>query len=274
MITLGTIAAIGFADFDPPQWLALYRRLGCRVVQAYRTQEREVSLAEMRDALAAGEMPCDSLHGVFGEQYDPSTPDETQRRWAVDAYRREGELVRQLGGNIVVVHCSTIRREGVPPEERVLRVEQFRRSIAELGAFGQTCGVTYVFENMPAYHAIGADLAELSRIVESAGAPNTGLCFDSGHANMVGDPCAALASAANVLYAHINDNDGVADSHDMITCGRIDAPRLARTFRQVGYRGTFMLEVFYRAERLAELLDQGLAERLANLLAIANGEFD
>ncbi len=272
MIQLGTIAAIGFEDFKPAEWLECYRQLGCEVVQAYRNQARQVSLQEMQDAIAAGGMPCDSLHGVFGEQFDPSNPDEAGRTFAVNAYKHEAELCRALGGTIVVVHCSTIRPQGVPPPERALRFEQLKKSVAELGRFGAACQVTYAFENLPGYHAIGQDVGELAQALAEVDAPNTGMCFDSGHANMVGDPVAAVAEAAGqMVYCHASDNSGKADEHEMITYGTIDAEGLARALRAIGYSGTFMLEVFYPASRLRELVAEGAGERLARILRIANG---
>ena len=87
MIRLGTVAAIGFDDFEPAAWLDSYRQLGCEVVQAYRNHHAQVSLARMREVIDASGLPCDSLHGVFGEEFDPSNPDETGRRFAVDTYK-------------------------------------------------------------------------------------------------------------------------------------------------------------------------------------------
>jgi sugar phosphate isomerase/epimerase len=171
-----------------------------------------------------------------------------------------------------VVHCSTVRPDGVSPAERAARVDQLKRTIEELGRFGATCGVSYAFENLPAYHAIGSDVAELAGILKAVGAPNTGLCFDSGHAYMVGDPAAAVrATAGQMTYVHVSDNTGAKDAHEMITYGSIDADALARAIHAVGYSGTFMLEVFYPAARLRELIAAGAAERLARLLRIANG---
>ena len=272
-IQLGTVAPIGFEDFPPRPWLACLRQLGCTVVQAYRNQQAQVSVQQIRDAIAAGEMPCDSLHGVFGEQFDPSSPDEKARRCAVDAFRLEGELALALGGSLVVVHCSTIRKGGAEPQERAARVNQLRKSIADLGAFGRNIGVRYAFENLPDYHPLGSDVAELAGILHAVGAPNAGMCFDSGHANMVGDPVAAVAqTAGQMIYVHLSDNSGHADDHEMPTCGSIDALALARAVRQTGYRSTMMLEVFYKVDRLRQLIDQGLADRLASVLSVANGE--
>ena len=272
MIRLGTVAAVGFDDFDPPEWLGCWRRLGCQVVQAYRNQQADLSVRQIQDAVAAGGMPCDSLHGVFGEEYDPSCPDEAGRNFAVETYKREAELCTALGGHLVVVHCSTIRREGISPAEHRLRIAQLRESIVELGEFGAGCGIQYAFENLPGYHAIGSDVAELAGVLAEVDAPNTGMCYDSGHANMVGDPVAAArAVGGQMIYAHISDNSGRADEHELITCGTIDAAALAAALREIGYRGTFMLEVFYKADRLRRLIDEGAAERLARLLRIANG---
>ena len=273
MIQLGTIAAIGFDDFRPAEWLSCYRELGCRVVQAYRNQARQVSVADMRQAISDGGMPCDSLHGVYGEQYDPSCPDEAARTFAVQAFQREGEVCSALGGRVVVVHCATVRATGVDEPERRARINQLKKSIEELGRIGADSGIHYAFENLPAYHAIGSSVSELAGILRDVGAPNTGLCFDSGHAHMVGDaPCAVLQTQGQMIYAHISDNTGGVDGHEMITFGTIDADALARAFHRVGYSGTFMLEVFYSAARLRELIAQGAAGRLARLMRIANGQ--
>ena len=273
MIRLGAVAAIGFDEFEPADWLAAWRQLGCQVVQAYRNQSRPVSIQEMKDAIAAGGMPCDSLHGVFGEQFDPSSPDESARRFAVETHKGESDICNRVGGKLVVVHCSSIRSQGISARERAVRIEQLKRSIADLGFFGSTCGITFAFENLPGYHAIGSDVGELGRILEEAGAPNTGMCFDSGHANMVGDAVAAVARTnGQMVCAHISDNSGRADEHELITCGSIDAEGLGRALHEVGYDGDFMLEVFCPAERLRRLADEGAAQRLARILALANGQ--
>jgi len=267
---LGTVAAVGFDDFPPRQWLGCFRRLGCTVCQAYRNQSGQVSLAQMQDAIAAGGLPCDSLHGVFGEQYDPSAPREPARRFAVDTYKAEGELALALGGSLVVVHCSTIRREGVPAEERARRVQQLQRSIAELGAFGESIGVRYAFENLPAYHVLGSDVGELAGWLDAVAAPHTGMCFDTGHALMTGDPAAAIRRAGRrISYVHLSDNPGQSDDHDMPTCGALDVRAVAPALHEVGYRGTLMLEVFYSVQRLERLIDEGVGDRLAEIVRIA-----
>jgi len=271
-IKLGTVAAIGFKEFPPREWLECFRALGCTVVQAYRNHDANVSLREIKEAIEAGGMPCDSLHGVFGDQFDPSAPDESARRFAADTFRSEGELALALGGPLVVVHCATIRREGVSMEERARRLTQLKKSIVDLGRFGQEIGVRYAFENLPGYHALGSDVAELAGILRELRVPNTGMCFDTGHANMVCDPVAVLKDAADqLIYLHLSDNSGEGDEHEMPTYGTIRTDALGSELNRVGYRGTMLLEVFYSVDRLRQVLREGCAERLARIIALAGG---
>jgi len=272
-IRLGTVAPVGFPDFPPVDWLACFRKLGCTVVQAYRNQQVNVSTREMIDYIAAGGMPCDSLHGVFGEESDPSACGEEHRRAAVDIYKREGDLVLTLGGSLVVVHCSTIRGEPVPQAERRLRWGQLRKSMVELARHGEQIGVTYAFENLPAYHVIGSDAGELAAVLRELNEPAGGMCYDSGHALMVGEPYEALRAAGDqVVYVHLCDNSGVSDDHEMPTYGAIDCDALADALRDIEYGGTMMLEVFHATDRLNEMIDDGLADRLARLMQRANGQ--
>ena len=272
-VKLGTVAAIGFKEFPPQEWLACFRQLGCTVVQAYRNQAARVSIQEMTDAIAAGGMPCDSLHGVFGEEFDPSATLEDARRFAVDTYRAEGELCLKLGGRVVIVHCSPIRPVGVSAPERLRRLEQLKKSFRELGQAGQRMGVQYAFENLPSYFAIGSDLLELSGLLEQAVAPNTGICFDAGHANMVGDAADLVPQAGGrILYVHLSDNDKKADHPHLPGYGTMDTRAFARSLAMARYDGTLMLEVFYPVDRLQQVIAEGCAEKLAEILRIANSD--
>jgi len=272
-VRLGTVAAIGFDDFPPGEWLSCFRQLGCQTVQAYRNQDGNVTIEQMKEAIAAGQMPCDSLHGVYGEPFDPSAPKEEDRQSAADTFKAEGEIALELGGPLVVVHCSTIRTGGISPAERERRISQLKKTIVELGRFGQYVGVQYAFENLPGYHAVGYDVAELAGILSDLAVPNTGMCLDTGHAHMVGDAAEAIMQTnRQIIYVHLSDNSGNGDDHDMPTYGSLDTDATARALRRVGYHGTMMLEVFYSTERLRKLIDEGCAERLARIVALANGQ--
>ena len=272
-IRLGTVAPIGFDDFPAGQWLGRLRKLGCTVVQAYRRQDAGVTVWQMKDYLAAGHLPCDSIHGLFGPQYDPSSTDETVRQFTVETYRSEGRLLLELGGSLVVVHCSPRQDTPVSPDQYRMQLDCLRRSAAELGDYGERIGVTYAFENLPPYHGVGRDPAELARLLADLAAPHTAMCFDTGHALMNGDAAAAIMAAGRqIAYVHFSDNSGLADEHEMPTRGKLDCDAVADALAAVGYSGTLMLEVFRPIAALDEMIAANYAGRLAAIVARASGE--
>jgi len=223
-VALGTVLPIGFADFQPGELLACYRQLGCRVVQVYRSPDSAVSPERIRAVVEQGGLTCDSLHGLYGEDVDPSAPEEPARRAAVETFK-----------------------------------------------FGAGCGVRYAFENLPAYHPVGWDVAELARLLEQVAAPNTGMCLDTGHAHLVGEAAQAVRDGdGQILYVHFSDNFGREDDHEMPTYGTLPAEAVGRALSEIGYDGVMTLEVFYQPAVLRRLIEQGCAERLAKILEIAN----
>lgn len=279
---LGTVAPVGFADFADPEWLGCMRKLGCTSVQVYRNRigrggdpARPVTTREMLDYVAAGEMPCDSLHGLYGNDLDPSSPDEAARRAAVDTFKSEGDLALELAGPLVVVHCAGITPEGyaVGDEEHAVRMAQLRKSAEELSEFGEKQKVRYALENLPPYHFVGSDTAALANLISDVDSPNVGMCFDVAHANLAGDPIRATAAAVEqTIYVHICDNGGVKDDHLMPTRGQIDWSAFGRALHDGGYGGVLMLEVFPALDELRKFLDEGIKDKLDALLHETNGK--
>jgi sugar phosphate isomerase/epimerase len=248
-------------------------------VQAYRNRsgndtahDGPVSLQQMRDAIAASGLPCDSLHGLYGNDLDPSTLDEMARRHAVEVFKQEGDLALSLGGPLVVVHCAGILVNPAGRDERQQRLDQLRRSIEELGAYGQANNIRYAFENLPPYHAIGDRVDELVDLLAGADSSSVGMCFDVAHANLAGDPIAAAGRAGeSMIYCHACDNHGRKDDHLMPFLGQIDWMAFAETLRQARYDGVIMLEIFHSLDELKQLIDEGIVEKLNAFLLAAGG---
>jgi len=49
---------------------------------------------------------------------------------------------------------------------------------------------------------------------------------------------------------------------------------MARALREIRYGGTMMLEVFHNPERLRQVIADGCAAKLAEIIAIAEGRDD
>lgn len=266
-LRLGTVGPVGFADFNPPSWLECMKRLGCEAVQAYRNPQAGLSAEQIKQSLAAGGMPCDSIHTNYGPQYDPSAPDEPARRLAVENLKCEGRLASRLGGRIAVVHCSDLKSQGVSAAERTLRIDMLKKSIAELGQFGWSIGISYAFENLSPAHPIGGNVAELAGLLCEVNAPSAGMCFDVAHANLAGDPVKAVGETrGKIIYVHLSDNFGKTDDHKMPGHGSIDCKAVLTELVRCGYGNTIMLEVFYSEQQLKELIAAGFAGKLSELL--------
>ncbi|MEX0775467.1 MAG: sugar phosphate isomerase/epimerase family protein [Phycisphaeraceae bacterium] len=272
MAYLATIAAFGFPDIPQPQTLALFAQLGCRRCQFYRNENQppttDQALALARDA----GLTFDSIHGLFGVKYDPSSPDESKRRIAVETYQRESELALALGADMVVVHPAAPwdDKDGVLDEsQRAARIAPLHRSLEALAHTGERTGVTFLIENIPATYAIGHDPAALADILRQFNHPRIRMCFDTGHAHMTANVPQALHDCADMLaYLHVHDNDATVDDHRIPGDGTIDWPAVGRQLAQMRPDLPAMLELFQDQATFRRHMAKGLRDNLHRWLAI------
>lgn len=264
MMTLGTTGAFGFDDFHPPEILRLYATAGCTVVQAYRNRLKHITAKDCLALMPDIPLRIDSIHGVFGDDLDPSSEDERVRRKTVDIYKREADFCLDLGGDLIVVHPSPAR---APTESLETKYAQLRRSFDELGRFGATASVTYAFENMPPYHPVGDDLARLVREINEAADPRIVFLLDTGHAHMSCGLVEAVRIAGNAIkYTHVHDNDGAIDNHILPYRGTTPWSAFGDALNEAGYEGVFLLEVFEKAEDLRRLLNDEWREKIGHIV--------
>jgi len=277
MAYLSTVAPFGFKDFHPPTLLPVYRELGCRACQWYRDPQNAPQPVEARRVVEDAGLVFDSVHGLFGPSFDPSSPDENIRRRAVETYREEGEIALKLGGWGVVVHPAPLaeKKVEITDEQRRQRIAPLQRSMEELARIGEAMGVVYLFENLPATAYIGHEPAALAHLLRTLNHPCARMCLDTGHANMTGDPVQAVHECLDVIrYLHVHDNDGQADSHEVpgtVANGGVDWPALAREMAQLDEQTPAMLELF-KSE--AEMRDRTprLSEQLREWLCLQQQE--
>jgi sugar phosphate isomerase/epimerase len=271
MAQLATVATFGFPDFDPPVILDLFRRLGCTRAQFYRNEDNPpVEQDVLRICRDAG-LVIDSIHGVFGDKYDPSSPDPALRQAAVDVYRREGELALRLGGPMVVVHPAPMLppTRDVPPEDRALRVAPLLQSMRDLADIGRRLGVVYLFENLTPKALIGQDPRQLADLIRQVASDHLRMCFDTGHAQLTGSVAPSISACSDVIaYMHVHDNDGREDSHLMPGDGVMNWNSVGHAISDADLRCSAMLEVFYLRDKLAEYLKPPFPDRLKQWLAI------
>ena len=267
--SLSTTVPFGF-DFDTARFLDAYRAVGCTTAQFYRNPKNPPTTAEALHTIEAAGMRFDSIHGLFGAEIDPSSPDRSHRDSCVKLYEAEGRLALDLGVSSVVVHPSGNRADYQPyepTEAQALessRWEHFDDFALRLADVGDALGVTYLIENVTYVFPLGHDAAALAARVLSLKRDCLRMCFDTGHAHVTDDAARALLACAPAIdYLHIHDNDGHEDNHRMPGDGSIDWRRFADAVRTTNLLVPCMLEVFYPVEQVEALAREGLASRLA-----------
>ena len=85
---------------------------------------------------------------------------------------------------------------------------------------------------------------ELCELADSFNDSKVGICWDTGHANLLGlDQCRSLRMIGKRLKAvHIQDNRGMRDDHLPPILGNIDWNAVMKTIKEIGYEGDLQFE--------------------------------
>ena len=134
----------------------------------------------------------------------------------------------------------------VPGGEAVGDIGRYAAALGEAAGLAQQRGLRLAVEHFPgrALPTVARTLDLLAEIDH----PNLYLLFDLGHAQMSNeDPVEAIEAAGQRLgYVHLDDNNGVDDSHLALFDGVMTGETLRRTLAalpSVGYDGPVSLEL-------------------------------
>jgi len=196
-----------------------------------------------------------TVHGPYGYDLDPGSPDEDVRRRSVALHRRHIEAAVEMGALLYVAHADY--REPPGPRDPAV-VAALQRTIADLADIQRELGMRIAMENLP---GVGAshftapgdlDLGEL------------GFALDTGHAAISGTLDAFLAEPqARLVHVHLHSNFGPADAddpHRPLGEGVVDGAAVLAVARAAG--ATVILEHLDEPSVLASIAwleAQGLA---------------
>lgn len=183
---------------------------------------------------AAGLSFCDAHATYIGGYDDPMSPDHALRRAAAARLRAEFELCAAFGVDTIAVHVGNQTADEPGPDGvRDAEVRLWRMLETVLPA-AEDLGVVVCLENIFFPTATPAVLLEAVRRFPS---PALGLCWDSGHANIVRGAFRALPNQLwtreaakcgcdpepdervlekmlpHIVNCHLHDNDGMTDRH-------------------------------------------------------------
>lgn len=196
-------------------------------------------IATLATGLRAHNLAAVSIHAPFGGRLDLADPNPHHRHDGVAAVRSAAAAIKHLGGRLVIVHPSDLKRDQHDVQARL------ESSVDSLRLLGHDChaeGVELVIES-PLPHLIGGHPDEFAWIL--ARLPQTvRVCLDTGH-TWLGHHWRPFLNVAGDRLAHVhaNDNHGHRDDHLPPGDGRIDWVEVARTLDAVSFSGWMMLEL-------------------------------
>lgn len=232
-----------------------------------------------------------------------------------DRMKKEIDVLAGLGGRILVIHPCELANPHDPfgPDGRKLPTHlswvrdilnrgeaaaRIKDRFAALTRYGDKRGVRIAVENCDMHSLefalfIAKSQAEIDFVskeseihtlnfvkqwmgfLEQDELSKVGICFDTGHANLLDAPGMLSIMGHRVITTHVHDNHGSGDEHLFPFQGSIDWEGLMRVFRKIDYRGSFVYEVglspsgVHLNDRHYRVTESGL--NLSRLQSVWNG---
>lgn len=207
---------------------------------------RRQHVVEIANWFKSTGVPLNSMHSPMYSDYEwgrRGTPpvniaevEKKPRIEAMDEIKRALEVAEHVPYRFLVQHVGT---GGEEFDER--KVEAAVTSLEHLRAFAKPLGVSLLLENIP------NELSTPDRLLELLHAghfEDVGICFDIGHAHIMGDVAAAFATLKErIRSTHIHDNAKDRDSHLFPGEGNIDWLEAMKLLKAAPQRPPILLEI-------------------------------
>src|SRR5215467_14458641 len=207
---------------------------------------RKQHVREIADWFRSTNIPLNSVHSpLFGDYefgrtgappVNVASTDRAGRIEAMDEIKRALEIAEHIPFRFLVQHIGT-------PSESFddKKFEAAMTSIEHLRAFAKPLGVRILVENIP------NDLSTPDRLVEfirTTHFDDMGVCFDTGHANIMGDVPSAFETLKPYIHStHVHDNAKDRDSHLWPGSGTIDWKQTLELLNTAPHRPPLLLEI-------------------------------
>ena len=207
---------------------------------------RKQHLREIADWFRTSGIPLHSVHAPLYADYEwgrsgsppinIASTDRAARIEAMDEIKRTIEVAEHIPFRFLIQHI------GVPNESfNERKFEAAMTSVEHLRAFAKPLGVRILLENIPNELSMPDRLVEFIR---TSHMDDVGVCFDTGHANMMGDVASAFETVKNHIHStHVHDNDKLKDSHLWPGDGTIDWKSTLELLNQAPHKPPLLLEI-------------------------------
>jgi len=165
------------------------------------------------------------LHGSVGPEKNWTSPCEYIRRAGVELVKNRIDMTARLGGGVTIMHIHDATCH-----------DPVMKSLDALEKYAKSRGVRIAIEN--------GVFQDIRHVLTRWGPDYVGLCYDSGHGNLICNGLDELDGLKDRLISiHLHDNDGASDQHKLLFSGTVDWPRLASLLARSSYDKCVSMEV-------------------------------
>lgn len=231
-------------------------------------------IAQIKDLSQEIDLPITQAHAPF---YNAIEPESSKASIWEPLIKRAIEAAGILQIPWIVMHPGTYPDDTYDFKESKRRnYDYFMPYLEEAAKYGIGIAIENMADDIRRTYLRPSAVycsthVELVDLVDSFQVDNVGICWDFGHAHLMGlDQREALRYIGERLKAtHVADNSGMRDDHIMPFQGTIDWRRILPVLGEIGYRGDLTYEIHNSTSRLPDnLLDDTavLAEKVGRYL--------
>jgi sugar phosphate isomerase/epimerase len=207
---------------------------------------RRSHVKEIGDWLRGANMQLNSIHSPMYSDYEwgrrgspPVNIAAMEKRAcieAMDEIKRAIEVAEVIPFRFLVQHVGT---SGEDFDAK--KFDAAMTSIEHLKAFAKPLGVTVLLENIPNELSTPERLREL---IQGAHFDDVGICFDTGHAHMMGGVEQAFETLKPLIRStHVHDNGGQKDDHLWPGDGSVDWQKTMELLRSAPHVPPVLMEI-------------------------------
>ena len=195
--------------------------------------------------LEENKLECVQSHPYYYDLLLSSEISEERYEFAV---KQAVKATGKLGGKWCALHPRSSITTGF---SRVKSIEDNKRYVDDYLEYAEKYNTGIALENLPEFHGIfpvmpfySCNYYDLIELCDSFKSDRVGICWDTGHANMMHfDQAQAIIDVGNRLkITHIHNNFKDDDLHNPPDSGNIEWDKVMASFKKIGYDGPFTLE--------------------------------
>ncbi len=205
----------------------------------------KVNIKQLKEAASTRKIEY-AVHAPFSS-VNLSEADPTLRnmfmKWVEDSLNR----AYKLEAKIWVLHSGRLTPLTYFFPEKAW--EAHTSSLLQLAKKARNMGIQIAVENMLGRYELFNGAKNGRRLLEEVQSENVGLCFDVGHANLLGGIDSFLRGFSNeIIHIHVHDNDGKEDNHRAVGAGSIQWNSFLHWVEKVRYKGWIVFENYELAD--------------------------